>query len=847
MQIEIPELCLIVLMGSSAAGKSTFARRHFKPSEIVSSDACRAMVADDETVKDANQDAFDLVHFIIEKRLKRGLLTVVDATNLQPEGRRKLVEIARKHHLFPIAIALNLPEEVLQERNAAARQLPQRVIRNHHRELKRSMRKLKKEGFRKWYELKDAATVEAVEVRRRPAWNNKKELCGPFDIIGDVHGCYAELRALLEKLGYKVVRHRSRDKGQYGYTVRARHKRQVIFVGDLVDRGPASNEVLRLVMSMHKAGLALCVAGNHDVKLLKKLDGRKVQLKHGLAETIEQLAGEPPEFLEEVKPFLRGLISHYVLDGGKLVVAHAGLREEMQGRMSKAVRAFCLFGETTGETDEFGLPVRYEWAREYRGEAVVVYGHTPVPRATWFNNTIDIDTGCVFGHKLTALRYPERELYCVPARKAYAVPAKPIEEVSEADEAPLPEMQDFLGRRNLHTRLRDRVTIREANGLAAIETMSRFAVNPRWLAYLPPTMSPSETSEQAGYLEHPLEAFEYFRKNGIERVICEEKHMGSRAVAVIGKEEAVIARRFGIKGEGIGCIYTRTGRAFFHDEATEQALLRRLREAIGRAGLWEALETDWMLLDCELMPWSAKAQQLLQEQYAAVGAAGQLAMDAAHAVLAKATERGLPVEQLRSAIARKQAQIGQFRTAYRQYCWEVERLEDYRLAPFHLLATEGKVHTGQPHNWHMEQLSALGKEDVLFHPTAYRVVGLSNARETKAVIAWWLELTEKGGEGMVIKPLDFIAHGKKGLLQPAVKCRGREYLRIIYGPDYTEPEQLQKLRQRGLSHKRSMALREFALGIEGLERFVRYEPFSRVHECALGVLAMEVEPVDPRL
>ncbi len=847
MTLEIPELCLVILMGSSSAGKSTFARRHFKPTEVVSSDTCRAMVSGQESAKDANADTFDLVHFIVEKRLKRGLLTVVDATNLQPEGRAKLIGIARRHHVFAVAIALHLPEPVLQKRNAAGRQLPSRVIRDHHHALKRSLRRLKKEGVRKWYELKTAEMVDAASILRKPVWNNKKALHGPFDIIGDVHGCYTELRELLEKLGYRVIRHRDRNRGHFGYTVTAPAGRKPLFVGDLADRGPASNEVLRLVMSMQATGTALCVAGNHDDKLLRKLDGRNVQLKHGLTETMEQLSTEPPAFIAALQGFLRSLISHFVLDDGKLVVAHAGLREEMQGRTSKAVRAFCLYGETTGETDEFGLPVRYEWAREYRGKAVVVFGHTPVPRATWLNNTINIDTGCVFGHKLTALRYPERELCSVTARKQYAKPSKPIHEVSEADEAPLPTLQDFMGRRNIHTRLHGRITIREANGMAALETMSRFAVNPRWLIYLPPTMSPSKASMQDGYLEHPEEAMDYYRQNGVRQVICEEKHMGSRAIVVLGRSEEVIARRFGIKGEGTGCIYTRTGRAFFSDKTLEQSLLKRLEKAVESANLWSELSTDWLVLDCELMPWSAKAQQLLREQYAAVGAAGKRALSSLKPLLQQAAERGLPVAGLETAVSEKTTQIDKFRQAYRSYCWAVNSLEDYRLAPFHLMAGAEGVYTGRPHTWHMERIGRLSSYDSIFQPTGYRVVDLERAEERQAAVEWWLNRTEQGGEGMVIKPLDFLVKGEKGLLQPAVKCRGRAYLRIIYGPAYTDPDKLTALRKRGLGHKRSMAVREFALGIEGLERFVRHEPFSRVHECALGVLAMESEPVDPRL
>ncbi|MCB0581362.1 MAG: polynucleotide kinase-phosphatase [Phaeodactylibacter sp.] len=849
MKIEIPELCLVILIGPTSSGKSTFARQHFKLTEIVNSDSCRAMVADSENAMDANTETFEVLHFIVEKRLQRGLLTVVDATNVHPESRRALVAIARKYHVFPIAIALNLPEEVLLERNAARpnRQLGAHVIRHHYRALKRSFRSLKKEGFRYFFELKGQEEVDNAIIERRKVWSDKKELCGPFDIIGDVHGCFSELKTLLQQLGYRITRHRDRNRN-FGYTVKPPKGRTALFVGDLVDRGPASNEVLRLVMSMQQSGAALCVCGNHDAKLLKKLNGKKVQLKHGLAETMEQLAQEPPEFIGAVKQFLGSLISHYVLDDGKLVVAHAGLREDMQGRTSGAVRAFCQYGETTGEIDEFGLPVRYNWAKEYKGKAMVVFGHTPVPEAEWISNTIDIDTGCVFGGKLTALRYPERELVQAPAAKVYAGPIRPlIPEQPAWEDDSLPDIQDVLGRRTVNTRLRPNITIREENGIAALETMSRFAINPRWLIYLPPTMSPSETSRQAGFLEHPLEAFEYYRRQGVRQVVCEEKHMGSRAVVVIGKDEAAIEKRFRIRGEGIGRIFTRTGRAFFDDNATEQALLHRLRAAMDKSGFWDRLETPWALLDCELMPWSAKAQALLQNQYAAVAAAGQLSLTQARSALQRAENRGINTNGLSQYVGETRRMVEQFQQAYRQYCWEVDSIEDFRLAPFHLLAAEDRVHTGQNHAWHMQELARICREDGILLATEHRLVNLEDEQAVQAAIGWWLALTEKGGEGMVVKPLDFIVQGKKGLVQPAVKCRGREYLRIIYGPDYTMPAKLEQLRQRGLSHKRSMAAREFALGIEALERFVRHEPFSRVHECVFGVLALESEPVDPRL
>ena len=392
------------------------------------------------------------------------------------------------------------------------------------------------------------------------------------------------------------------------------------------------------------------------------------------------------------------------------------------------------------------------------------------------------------------------------------------------------------------------VTIREENATAALEVMSRFAVNPKWLIYLPPTMSPSETSERDGFLEYPDEALAYFASRGVRRVVCEEKHMGSRAVIVLCRDEETARERFGIRGEGIGVVYSRTGRPFFSEKTTEQALLERLGAAVGRAGLWESLDTHWLCLDAEIMPWSAKAQELLKQQYAAVGAAATSALDEAVRSLDAAASHNQDAKALRDRFAGRRRNVELYRDAYRRYCWPVKELTDYTIAPFHLLASEGKVHADQTHTWHMETLAGICEHDPdLMLATAYRVVDLESEQSVAGAVAWWEQLTSDGGEGMVVKPETFIARGKKGLLQPALKCRGREYLRIIYSPEYTADEHLTRLRGRGLGRKRSLALREFALGVEALNRFVNREPLRRVHECCFGVLALESEPVDPRL
>ncbi len=614
MKIALPELSLVVLVGASGAGKSTFARRHFLPTEVVSSDAYRGWVSDDETDQSATTDAFEVLHMIVGKRLRRGRLTVVDATSTQPEARRLLLEIAREHDVQPVAIVFDLPEGLLTERNRNRRdrRFGPHVLRNQRSQLRRSLPDLQKEGFHRVWILRSPAEVEAVTIERRPL-------------------------------------------------------------------GPAS----------------------------------------------------------------------------------------------------------------------------------------PVPelnRQQIYDDVLDLE--------------------------------------------------DVAGKRAVATRLRGNVTIREGNAAAALEVMSRFAVDPHWLIYLPPTMSPSETSRRPGSLEDPAEAFAHFRAEGVETVVCEEKHMGSRAVVVVCRDADSARRRFGLTGprsdtNEIGRCYTRTGRPFFDEprlEGLEKALLVRVRDALSTAGLWERLSTDWVCLDCELMPWSAKAQDLLRNQYAAVGAAARMALPKAVARLAEAGARGLPEVATAALLSRYRERYdlsGRFVEAYRRYCWPVNSIHDLKLAPFHLLASEGAVHLDRDHLWHMETLAELASapeaDTGLILATRYRVVDLADPASEAEATRWWEEMTAAGGEGMVVKPLGFVARGRRGIAQPALKCRGREYLRLLYGPDYTLPENLERLRERGLSTKRSLALREFALGIEALERFVRREPLRRVHECVFGVLALESEPVDPRL
>lgn len=339
--------------------------------------------------------------------------------------------------------------------------------------------------------------------------------------------------------------------------------------------------------------------------------------------------------------------------------------------------------------------------------------------------------------------------------------------------------------------------------------------------------------------------------------------MGSRAVVVVCRDEEAARRRFGVSGEGIGIVYTRTGRRFFGDAMPqlEEELLAHLRDTLTRNDAWAGFSTDWFVFDCELMPWSVKGEELVRGQYASVGAVAGVVTSGALEVLRATAARVEDAAPVADAFAERETMVRQYVDAYRRYCWPVTSLRDVRLAPFHVLASEGRVHVDRDHVWHMESIAAMcdagrprpasdgrgSPHDGVLVATPYRVVDLTDDASVAAATEWWESMTASGGEGMVVKPYDFIARGPRGYVQPAVKCRGAEYLRIIYGPEYSAPRNIARLRRRSVGSKRSLAGREFALGVEALQRFVARQPLRRVHECVFGVLALESEPVDPRL
>ena len=853
-RVELPEFAMIVLAGISGSGKSALAHRHFAETEVLSLDRFRAWVSDGAPDLSSTADGFDVLKHLATKRLARRKLCVIDGPNVLRRDRASLVALARQYDAVPVIIVLNLAPPVCQARNAHRAHGPgpgKSLFGRTHVQLQESLHGLEEEGFRQIVVLDSPEAIDRLEIVRVPLSCDRRDLEGPFDIIGDVHGCYDELVGLLTQLGYTVT------DGADGPRVQAPPGRTAVFLGDLIDRGPDTPGVLALVMAMVDDETALCVPGNHEIRLGRWLDGRGGTVSHGMAETLAQLDTRPPAFVEEVKRFLGRLASHYVLDGGWLVVAHAGMKASLCGRTSARAREFAAYGETAGETDEFGLPVRHDWANKYRGEAAVIYGHMPVPEVTWVNRTLCIDTGCVFGGALTALRWPEKELRSQRAARVYYAPVRSLGSAGHGDYRltaagrEVLDIEDVLGPRAIETAYGRRVSIRTADTAAPLEVMSRFAVDPRWLIYLPPSMSPPRAGSQGDELEPLEEALEYYASAGQSEVLCEEKHRGARVIVVVCRDDAAAQRRFGIRDGSAGVVYTRTGCRVFSDADVERALLDRVRAAVDRAGLWRELATSWLCLDAELMSGSLRRDELIVTRHIPAGEVARVALDEVLGWIERAEHRGVDADDiaaLRSRFNQRRQHVDAYRQVLARQHQDIGESYELRLAPFHLLASDGQLCVDRPHPWHVDTLARLvAPDDPLLLPTRSLRVDLSDVGSRDAAHRWCNALIDQGGEGLVVKPLEWVIRQRGRLLQPALKCRGREQLRVVYGPEYCDSHHLDRLRRRNLGARRTLVEREYALGLEALRRFVDGEPLHRVHECVFGVLVLESKPTDPRL
>jgi protein phosphatase len=943
MKIIIPELSLVMLIGPFGSGKTTFAQRHFKSTEILSTDFCRALVSNEETNQAATKDAYDVLHFITAKRLEAGRLTVVDATNIQAESRRSLLTLARKFHCIPIALVFDIDVKVCQERNQLRkdRNIDPHLVYQQTQQLRHTLRNLRREGFRSIYHFRSPEDSEKIELHYQSLWANRKFDTGPFDIIGDIHGCFDELCLLIEKLGYRI---QAPTPASPYYQIQHPQQRKLVFLGDLVDRGPKIPEVLHFVIDLVEQKQALLVSGNHEKKLARKLKGRETHTSYGIKESIRQLATESQDFQEKAIAFIDNLPSHYVLDEGKLVVVHAGLRESMHGRSSAEVRSFALYGERSNRNLKVKTFDRLRWAKDYRGQAYVVYGHIPVFEPRWLNRTLSIDTGCVFGGKLTALRYPEKELVSVDALKTYCYPPKhlasqlpspppplspflpedeediepdPTEEQDSfsAPPPPLPlppasspsasaphkkteekkpvdlheedsedpneleskengeseeenedsdeseessELQEMespledhfyiesaLGKRLIRTRFYHHIVIREESSIATLEILSRFVVNPRWLIYLSPTISPGVTSRRPDILEHPSDIFSYYQRCGVPQVLCQEKHTGSPVVFILCKTKEVAQKRFNTEEQGI--CYNALGQRIL-SPSQEEYSLNRLLQLCHHSKLWEELQSDWLCIEGVLCPYSQ--ERSLYSQHFPLSAIAHYTYEKIQKSLEKAQLQGARVQGLSKYYQERTEMVSHYQEKIHESFLPPIPFESFHFAPLHLLASEGQVHYQQTHLWHLQQFQKLlssekqlGLDKPLLKSTPFLAVDLTNPTSESNAIQWWQdEILAQNRDGVVIKSSTFVPQGKHWKIQPALKCRTPEYLRLLYGPEYTLQKNLKRLSYRKLTNKRILALKEFALGLEALERFVQNRPFSKVHECIAGILALESEP-----
>lgn len=859
MQFKLPNGAIVLLIGPSNSGKSTLLQSlvdsgQLLESEIISSDYYRRLVADidfidlssvskdDEDIiyeeyQRISEQAFHTLHTVVEARAKLNKISVIDATNLRGFERAKYFEIAKRNHVPVLALILNTSKEQLLARDEL-RDNPRgrkRVLQQFNT-LKYELKAIKKEPFAKIYKVND----ESVEIVREPNKLNL-EIESGFDIIGDIHGCYDEMLVLLMELGYE----------QRGDVYVHPAGRRLISVGDIMSRGPKSIETMQFWLNQIEAGLSYMTDSNHGWKIARWLEGKKVSLNHG-DELVEQefteyekVHGE--EAAKALKERFANMLlkapSHYILTKNnrtKAVVTHAGIKDHYIGKESKRISDFCRYGDNQ-QTDSSSKPVRGDWFSQHKTSEMIIWGHDVKVQPFKANLTINIDQGVVFGGELTAFQYPEQTFKSVKAFANYAgTEDNPILEAKNKRFSP-PNVAQFINGFAVHTTRGYEITIPKENALAAMDTFSHYTLPLEQVIYIPPTMSPTpQTSALPDYLEHPAEAFHYYKKNGIQKMIAQKKHMGSRAVIFIAKNKEVAKEL--INSESLGYITTRTGRAFFEQKEQQQMVEKIHAELIGK-NYFEQFNTNFVLMDAEILPWNLKAQSLIDQQYETV--AENALMDRYKLIeKLKATEH-VDVTSWVEEYTDKYKNAARFDAVFRNYCWPTNELSGIQIAPFHILAHSSSANFDQSHSWHMKMNAYLAENSSLFIETEYRLI--ESEQDEQEVINWWKDMTENGHEGIVIKPFDFLAYHNGKLLQPAIKVRGREYLRIIYGMDYTNEVTMKKLKQRNPSRKMKNALLEFKLGMEGISRFVSLESSNRVHECALATLALESDTIDPRL
>ncbi|TCI27732.1 polynucleotide kinase-phosphatase [Exiguobacterium sp. SH5S4] len=864
MQIQLPYAGIVLLVGPSNSGKSTWLKRlienkTIRPSEVVSSDDYRNLVGDVEHIdwkghpsdeadalyeayQNISTEAFALMTSLIEARARLNKLTIIDATHLYASDRKKYIELARRLHQPVYALVLDIDQVTLLERDQQ-RDFPRggRRVKQQVQVFNREKRSMKREGFDQLHIVADVEKVELVRPMNNPLHISADH---GIDVIGDIHGCFDEFIELLGRLGYS-----ENEEGLYVHP----EGRTFLSLGDIMSRGPKSLETIRFFVRHVEAGLANMIDSNHGWKVLRWLEGRNVTMKHGDELFVEELnvfeeenGAELTEALRSsIKRLLKNAPSHYVLtkhDIPTAVCVHAGIRDEFIGKSSRDISDFCRYGDNDG-FDDSGKPIRKDWTVQHHSKMLIIWGHDPRQRPLRLNQTINIDQGVVFGGNLTAFRYPEQTFVQVEANQDYAqVDDNPLVTL-ETKRLDPPNIGKFMNGYTVETEAFGTIHVSKETIEPSIDLVSHHTVPLEELVYVPPTMSPTpKPAAEAGYLEHPDEAIAYYREHGITRLIAEKKHMGSRAILLVFKDEDAAERTIGRRTKGI--IYTRSGRRFFESEQ-ELEVVTRLHQSLISHEYFTTHQTEFVLLDAEILPWNLKARDLIRNQYAHVAEQALLDREQLKHALESAVDRVEGVRDWYTEVNQKLEQAETFKQAFQTYCWDVEDINAIKIAPFHVLAHSEETFFDKTHEWHMGMNQRFADMDELFLATEYRLI--EDPDTANDVIEWWKAMTEEGHEGIVIKPDRFLTQVDGKLIQPAIKVRGRKYLSIIYGMDYLEPENLKRLKKRNVSKKQKLALREFALGMEGIKRFVHREPLERYHECVLATLAMEAEPVDPRL
>ncbi|WP_028776440.1 polynucleotide kinase-phosphatase [Shimazuella kribbensis] len=863
-KMMLPYAGIVLMMGPSSSGKTTLLDRLIAegilmPSEVISSDQFRTLLSDTifmdwkghpkdeadvlfDTYQHISKEAFEAMDFMVEKRCQLNKLTIVDATHLQSSDRLRYVQLARKHHVSISVIAIEASEQQLLEWDETREHSRgKKRIRQQQQVFKRQIRYLKKEGYSAQYVLK-AEELASTSFERK-ANRMLLDIGEGLDIIGDIHGCFDEFMDLLVRLGY--------EKNEEDFYVHPQG-RKIVSLGDVMSRGPKSLDTMEFFYRHIQAGLAYMIDSNHGWKIARWLDGRKVKMQHGdekLAAEFEQFeAVHGEEKARDKKEAYRQMLlkapSHYVLQKNDIpvaVVVHAGIKDEFIGKHDQVISDFCRYGEVEG-FDKQGKPMRKDWFQQHQNSQLIIWGHDPKPQAIFIKNTVNIDQGVVFGGNLTAFRFPEKEFVQVPAQQDYADAKDNPLHIWEEQRLTPPNIMGLIDGYSVQVEQYGEIKVPGKMVKTALDDLSHFTIPLEELTYIPPTMSPTpQVSKLSTYLEHPAEAFAYYRSNEVNKMVVEKKHMGSRAVLLVFRDEESAEKYIGRKIEGV--IYTRTGRPFFQKQLGKE-VLQKLQHDL--KPYFAKYQTEFILLDAEILPWNLKAKELIQKQYAHVGEMAWLDRMKRKEKLEKAESNGQAIQTWLDETNEQLQHTASFRKSFQQYIWETTGIEGIQIAPFHILAQSGLTFFDQTHIWHMEKAQELSNYSSMIIETAYRVV--DNEQSEQEAIAWWEEMTRDGQEGFVVKPLNFVERNEKGqMVQPAIKVRGVEYLHIIYGMDYLHPANLERLKQRSTNKKQKKALREFALGMEGIQRFVNRESLGRIHECVLGTLAMEADPVDPRL